>query len=75
MRTKKEYKKLIKQKKREWKNGMIKQLEQLENHDPKEYWKLLNEIREKKGSNSKTFDLREGRLFSCSKKKAVQDGG
>ena len=46
--TRKQYKKLLKNKKTEWKNHMIEKLEQAEKQDPKEYWKLVNELREKK---------------------------
>lgn len=47
-KTRKEYKKLLKLKKEEWKNDMISKLEKLEKERPKEYWKIVNELREKK---------------------------
>ena len=46
-KTRKEYNKLIKNKKKEWKHQMINYLESLEEKDPKEYWKLVSEIRGK----------------------------
>ena len=46
-------------KRREWTNTMIAKLEDIETKDPKEYWKIVNEIREKKASgtnyNTTTF--------------------
>ena len=50
--TRKQYKKLLKNKKKEWKNHMIQKLEEAERQDPKEYWKLVNELREKKQTRS-----------------------
>ena len=47
-KTRKEYKRLIKQKKREWRISMISKLENMERDNPKEYWKIVNELREKK---------------------------
>ena len=47
-KTRKEYKKLLKTRKKEWQNEMISKLETLEKEHPKEYWKLINELREKK---------------------------
>ena len=47
-KTRKEYKQLLKLKKQEWRSGMISKLETLEKQHPKEYWKLVNEIRGKK---------------------------
>ena len=35
-------------KKLQWKNEMIAKLESLEKERPKEYWKIVNELREKK---------------------------
>ena len=55
-KTRKEYNKLLKQKKNEWKKNMIRNLEKLEEKDPKEYWKMVNELREKK-SNGASFDV------------------
>ena len=48
VKTRKEYKKLLKIKSKEWKQAMIHRLESIEEKDPKEYWKLINELREKK---------------------------
>ena len=47
-KTRKEYKKLLKFKKQEWRSEMISKLESLEKQHPKEYWKIVNEIRGKK---------------------------
>ncbi len=47
-KTSKEYKKLIKFKKREWTNTLIQSLESVEKEDPKKYWDIINEIRHKK---------------------------
>ena len=54
-KTRKQYKKLLKWKKREWKNTMISKLENLEQDNPKEYWKIINELREKKQKET-SFD-------------------
>ena len=51
-KIKKEYKKTIRIRKREWIKGMIQQMESIESKDPKEYWKLVNEIRKKKRSDT-----------------------
>ncbi len=57
-KTCKEYKKLIKLKKKEWTNSMIRSLESLESKDPKKYWDLINEIRHKK-SGEQHYDTDE----------------
>ena len=44
----KEYKKLIKQKKNEYRTNLIAKLEEIENKDPKEYWKLIGKLRKNK---------------------------
>ena len=46
-KTRKDYKKLLKLKKQEWKNSMISKLETMEQERPREYWKIVNELREK----------------------------
>ena len=46
--TKKEYNKLIKYKKREWKNEMINKLENMESKNSKEYWNLIEKIKGEK---------------------------
>ena len=72
-KTRKEYKKLIKLKKREWTNNLIAKLEDIEAKDPKEYWKIVNELRENKKSetsfNTKTFTNFFQDLFSADKTK------
>ncbi len=54
-KTKKLYKKLLKKKKQEWKSSLISKLEELEGKDPQEYWKLVNQLRDKK-QNESYFD-------------------
>ena len=61
-KKRKEYKKLVKSKKREWRATMIKKLEEIENTDPKEYWKIINELREKK-TNEVDFDTEKFTTF------------
>ncbi len=39
------YKKLIRRKKREYKNGIIKRLEECSESDPKTYWEMLKELK------------------------------
>ena len=72
-KTRKEYKKLIKMKKKEWTSTMIAKLEEIETKDPKEYWKIVNELRENKKSetsfNTKTFSDFFQDLFSADKTK------
>ncbi len=62
IKSKKTYKKLLKDKKREWKNRMVQKLEMLENKDPKEYWKLVNDLREKRRNNTQ-YDAEKFTLF------------
>ena len=52
VKTRKDYKRLLKKKKIEWRDSMIRKIESLEEKDPKEYWKLVNELRGKKQSGS-----------------------
>ena len=61
-KTRREYKKLLKIKKNEWKSQMIQQLENMETKDPKAYWNMVNELREKKQSKS-SFDTEEFTTF------------
>ena len=51
----KEYKKLLKKKKIEWKQSIIKDLERMEENDPQEYWKMVNMLKETK-NNDAHFD-------------------
>ena len=77
-KTRKEYRKLIKFKRQEWKKQMVTQLEKIEANNPKEYWNLVNELREKK-CDSTSFDTESftcffEKLYSLSKKdRDVQD--
>ncbi|MEW8547303.1 MAG: hypothetical protein AB2693_27665, partial [Candidatus Thiodiazotropha sp.] len=41
-----EYRKLVKFKKKNFKNKIVKQLDALENKDPKQYWNLVNSLKE-----------------------------
>ena len=61
-KTRKEYKKLLKMKKKEWKNQMIQELEKIEGSNPQKYWKLVNDLREKK-QNDTTFDTEDFTVF------------
>ena len=51
-KTSKEYKKLLKWKKNEWKKQTISKLENIEKKDPAEYWKLVDSLKESKQSES-----------------------
>ena len=66
--TRKEYKKLLKLKRKEYHNEIIQKLERAEEKDPKEYWKLVNKLRknklEKKISNTEDFVNFFENLFS-----------
>ena len=44
--TRKEYRKLIKRKNKEWQNLLIEKLQEFESSNPKEYWKLIKSLRE-----------------------------
>ena len=43
-------------KKKEWKSAMTQKLETLEGKDPKEYWKMVSQLWEKKQSSLKDGD-------------------
>jgi len=43
---KRQYKKLVKNKNKEFKQQILNQLETLQSSNPKEYWKLINKLRE-----------------------------
>jgi hypothetical protein len=58
-KTRKEYKRLLKLKKQEWRNSLIKKLESMETNDPKEYWKMVNELRAKKQSETPTLNTED----------------
>ena len=47
IKTRKEYKKLLRYKKQEWKKQVISKLEKAETSNPQEYWKLVSELRER----------------------------
>ena len=44
--TRKEYRKLIKRKNKEWQNLLIEKLQEFESSNPKKYWKLIKSLRE-----------------------------
>ena len=44
--TRKEYRKLIKKKNKEWQNLLIEKLQEFKSSNPKEYWKLIKSLRE-----------------------------
>ena len=48
MTRRKEYRKLIKLKKLQWKDNMIRKLEEIEEKSPAEYWKIVKDLKEKK---------------------------
>ena len=48
VKTRKEYKKLIKIKRNEYHNEMIRKLESIEENNPKEYWEIIQKLRNKK---------------------------
>ena len=43
--TRKEYRKLIKRKNKEWQNLLIENLQEFESSNPKKYWKLIKSLR------------------------------
>ena len=57
VKTRKEYKKLLRRKRREWNQAMIQKLESMEEKDPKEYWKMVNKLREKDNDENGTPDI------------------
>ena len=48
----------------EWNQTIIHKLESIEERDPKEYWKMINELREKKKSGTDISDLDSFTNFS-----------
>ena len=53
IKNRKDYKKLIKLKKKEHRNELIQKLESLESKNPKEYWNLLKTLRNNKPEQNK----------------------
>ena len=45
--TRKEYRRLIKRKNKEWQNLLIEKLQEFESSNPKEYWTLIKSLRER----------------------------
>ena len=43
--TRKEYRKLIKRKNKEWQNLLIEKLQEFESSNPKKYWKLIKSLK------------------------------
>ena len=66
--TRKDYKKLIRQKKKEWKNNIINELENMKTQNSKEYWKIINELQGKTKvsniSNPERFESFFKKLYS-----------
>ena len=66
--VKKQYKKLLKDKKRKWSENIIRKIEKLQTEDPKQYWSLISELRNTpKNSNiidKSKFELFYEKLFS-----------
>ena len=54
IKARKEYRKLIKLKKHQWRDTMIKKLEEVETKNPTEYWKIIKEMKERKANNKIT---------------------
>ena len=48
---KKKYKKIVKQKRREFKNEILNKLKEISNSNPTKYWKLINDLKETKNNN------------------------
>ena len=69
--VRKQYKKLVKHKKHQWKDTMIKRLEEIESNNPTEYWKLIKELKERKAqkriSNPEEFEEFFRKLFADEK--------
>ncbi len=65
---KKQYKKMLKEKKRKWNDKIMSKLQNLESEDPKQYWNLINELRNTQKnnniSNSNNFEKFYENLFS-----------
>ena len=49
--TRKEYKKLVRQKKHQWKETVLRKLEEIEDSNPTEYWKLIKDLKERKAES------------------------
>ena len=66
--VKKQYKKLLKDKKRKWSENIIRKIEKLQTEDPKQYWSLISELRNTpKNSNiidKSKFEFFYEKLFS-----------
>ena len=75
--ARKEYKKQMKKKKAEWKNGMIRKLEEAENANPKEYWNIIKDLREKQKenhvSNAEDFKKFYEKLFAVDRTETNND--
>ena len=65
---KKQYKKLLKEKRKKWNGDIIEKLQNLESEDPKQYWNLINEMRgirkNNNINNSHKFEMFYENLFS-----------
>ena len=65
---KKQYKKLLKEKRKKWNGDIIEKLQNLESDDPKQYWNLINAMRGNRKNNNinnpHKFELFYENLFS-----------
>ena len=60
--VKRQYKKLLKKKKRKWNETIIKKIESLQTEDPKQYWNLISEFRNAPKNNN-IINKRKFELF------------
>lgn len=61
--TKKKYKALVKQKKREHKNLILHNIESLHSQNPSRYWKLVNELKRMQADPAKPDSISPGEWF------------
>lgn len=61
--TKKKYKSLVRQKKREYKNTILKNIENLHCRNPSSYWKLVDELRNIQANPTKPETISPGEWF------------
>ena len=75
--VRKEYRKLLKQKRWDWRKGMIERLERVEQSNPKEYWDIIKQLRERKAdntiSNPDDFKAFYEKLFSLDKDRQISE--
>ena len=75
-RMRKEFKKFLKKRKKEWKQSIVKDLERMEESDPQEYWKLVNMLKETKNRDAHfdadSFTTFFEKLYTASDKKDLE---